>query len=134
MEFYELNRLYDASLPSMDISQSADGLLYSVLPVCITLGCGVSLLTVLVLLHSEFNLTSKNYLVVQCTCNFFFQIVSAVVLITNNYEQDLLRRFSNKPSDYLNFKLLLNAVYNILLYCVLWFFTVGNLDFAVSCL
>ena len=131
MEFYELNRLYDDSLLSMNLSHSLDALLYSVLPVFLTLGCGVSLLTVLVLLHSEFNLTSKNYLVAQCSCNFLFQIVSAIVLITNNYERDLLAQFKAQPGDYLKGKLLLNVAYNILLYCVLWFFTVGNLDFSV---
>ena len=131
MEFYELNRLYDENLHFMDISRIMDKYLYSLLPLLVSLGCAVSLLTSLVLLQRDLNMCSKNYLIAQTICNLFFQLVTTIVLITNNYEKSLFAYFNESTSRYLLFKTFLHFVYNILLYCVIWLFIMGSLDFTV---
>lgn len=131
MEFYELNRLYDQSLPSYSLSQSLDRFLYSAVPVLVSVGCAVSLLSVLVLVKSRFTHTSKTYLLAQSTCNLLFQIVTSAVLISNNYERQILEQLTDTVASYLRAKVVLNFVYNILLYACIWLLTVGTFDVAV---
>ena len=131
MEFYELNRLYDENLVNLTISQSLDRYLYSFIPVIVSFGCGISLVNIIALSHAQSYFTSKHYLYAQSIFTFLFQIITSLILITNYYEKILLNYyFINSKQAYLNVKLTLNFIYNIVFYLIVWLFTIGVLDFA----
>ncbi len=55
------------------------------------------------------------------------------MFITNYYEKYLINSyFANKKHFYLNLKIILNLVYNVLLYCVIWLFTISTLDYCIT--
>lgn len=132
MEFYELNRLYDDHLEHLRLSKIIDYHLYILLPILISFGCGLSLINIIALSRPYFLSASKKYLLSQSIFNFLFQIVTSIILISNYYEKQLLESnfyFKNKKILYLNIKIFLNILYNIILYILLWLFVIGALDY-----
>ena len=132
MEFYELNRLYDESLGCLEASRMLDRYLYSLMPVFVSLGCGISLINMVVLWRSNLSLASRNFLLAQALFSVLFQLVTAAILISNNYEKELLNSyFADRKPVYLLYKQAVNIVYNVLLYTVVWLFTISCFDFSV---
>jgi hypothetical protein len=114
MEFYELNRLYDENLGSMDLSKSVDNYLFLLMPVLISFGCGISIINIVILSKTTTQeilthafATSQSYFHSQAICNFVFQVVSSMVFITNYYEKSIMNSFYflNNKHIYLNLKL-----------------------------
>lgn len=82
--------------------------------------------------HGLVHLVSKAYLYAQSVANFVFQLVTSVIFITNYYEKKLIDTyFQNNKNTYFSLKCLLNFVYNVLLYSVVWFVVVSSFDFCV---
>ena len=130
MEFYELNRLYDENLTCLNISKIFDRYLYFLLPIFISFGCGISIINIIVLSNRRIELTSKKYLFSQSIFNFMFQIITSSILITNYYEKVLINHyFANRKQLFLSIKTVMNFFYNVNLYCIIWLFTIGALDY-----
>ena len=146
MEFYNLNRLYDENLAHYKISKAIDYYLLILMPVVVSFGCGISIINIIVfasrrqsspyaaMASSNFKLSSKKFLLSQSVFNFLFQVLTAIILITNYYESFLMRNYSfsdNKYLNYLNVKQCLNFAYETILYCSIWLFVIGALEFSI---
>lgn len=135
MEFYELNRLYDETLKFTKPSDRVDSYLYFLMPMVVSFGCVISLISAysFAVHHSaRVYLTSKSYLYAQSIANFAFQVITSVILITNYYEKKLIDTyFQNNKNTYFRLKCLLNILYNVLMYLVVWFVVLGAFDFCV---
>jgi hypothetical protein len=142
MEFYSLNRLYDENQPYFNISKLIDYYLLVLMPVIVSFGCGISIISIFVFsscsispyIGANVKLQSKKFLLSQSIFNFLFQIASSIILITNYYENFLINNYSfsnNKYFNYLNLKQALNYFYEIVFYCSIWVFVVGALEFSI---
>lgn len=137
MEFYELNRLYDETLKITKPSDKFDSYLYFLMPTVISVGCVISLISILALTWHRNSplsiyLTSKSYLFSQLICNLLLQVITSVIFITNYYEGLLLDKyFQNNKQTYFSLKCFLNIFYNIILYSCMWLFSIGAFDYCV---
>ncbi|CAF0735513.1 unnamed protein product [Brachionus calyciflorus] len=131
MEFYELNRLYDDYLSNSNSAKILDNYLHNFIPIIITIGIITSFLNIIIISRPYFQSTSKNNLFSQVKFNFLFQVLSLIIFISNNYEKYLIDNFYFKSNKYTYFriKIYLNTFYNIFLYCVIWLFIIGCLDY-----
>jgi hypothetical protein len=141
MEFYELNRLYDENLDYWPIMRTLDRYMYIFMPFLITLGCAVSIISIMVLTRPYFDntSTSKRFLLSQSIFNLLFQCISALIFVVNYYENVRMLKESAaqifKLNDfkqvYLSLRSLINLAYNITLYCSIWLFVVSALDYCL---
>jgi hypothetical protein len=132
MEFYELNRLYDSSLPCLSISLVIDNVIYIVTPIVLVIGFVISLITIIGLSNQHTSVKYKTYFLAHAIFHFVFQIVTLATLATNYYEKSLLNTyFAGDKKFYLRFKTFLNFIYNILFYNIIWVCAISLLDFSL---
>ena len=134
MEFYELNRLYDKNLEFTNLSRYIDHYLYILMPVVILFGCLISAINILIVSRPYYSpMTSKSYLYTQSVFQILFQLSTTFIFITNYYESLLVDAnfFLNDKMAYFNLKTLVNFAHKVFLYCSIWLFTIGALDFCL---
>lgn len=144
MEFYELNRLYDENLAYLPVSKLIDRYLFILMPVLISFGCVVSSVNLMVLSRPYFRPppASKSYLYSQSVFQLLFQLCTTLIFFLNYYESTLIDALNlNSVVDFLvqrldrvayyKLKLLINIIYNIVLYCSIWLFVIDTLDYCL---
>lgn len=134
MEFYDINRLYDENYERFEISDSIDKILYFAYPTTISFGVGISLISLLVLTNKKLYITSKPFLVGQSIANFIYQLLTAIILISNYYEYIFINNESlsfNYKIIYLKIKIHLNFFYTGIYYTLIWLTTISSFHFCI---